>query len=183
MSASPSGEAPGEEARAMTHTRDATPADLPAIDAIFRESFVATFGHLYKPADLASFLARFTPEAWAAEFAEGLAFRVAEDAQGLVGYCKLGPLTLPATPQGPAVEVRQLYLLERGKGSGAAHALMEWAFAAARARGAAELWLSVYIDNHRAKRFYARYGFEDQGPYAFMVGDHQDEDRMMRLVL
>lgn len=164
--------------------RDATEADLPAIDSIFRESFVATFGHLYAPADLATFLARFTPEAWSAEFAgEGFAFRIAEDAHGPFGYCKLGPLALPADPKGPAVELRQLYLLERGKGSGAAQALMDWAIDSARARGAAELWLSVYIDNHRAKRFYQRYGFEDRGPYAFMVGDHQDEDRLMTLEL
>ncbi|MGK6353641.1 N-acetyltransferase family protein [Sphingomonas sp. DT-207] len=165
-------------------TRPATAADLPAIDAIFRESFVATFGHLYAPADLETFLARFTPEAWAAEFAaEGLAFRVAEDDQGPFGYCKVGPLALPATPEGPAMELRQLYLLERGKGTGAAQALMEWAIAVARGRGAAELWLTVYIDNHRAKRFYERYGFEDRGPYLFMVGDHEDEDRLMRLAL
>ena len=152
--------------------RDAAAADLPAIDAIFRESFVATF------------LARFTPEAWAAEFAsEGLAFRIAEDDQGPLGYCKVGPLALPATPDGPAMELRQLYLLERGKGSGAAQALMDWAIATARARGAAELWLSVYVDNHRARRFYERYGFEDRGPYIFKVGDHEDEDRLMRLEL
>ena len=164
--------------------RDATDADLSAIDAIFRASFVATFGHLYAPADLATFLARFTPDAWAAEFAaEGFAFRIAEDAQGPFGYCKLGPLALPARPDGAAVELRQLYLLERGKGSGAAQALMDWAIGTARARGAAELWLSVYIDNHRAKRFYERHGFEDRGPYAFMVGAHEDEDRLMRLKL
>ncbi|HVJ01151.1 MAG TPA: GNAT family N-acetyltransferase [Sphingomonas sp.] len=164
--------------------RDATTADLPAIDAIFRESFAATFAHLYKPHDLATFFARFTPEAWAAEFGNGdYAFRVAEDAQGPFGYCKLGPITLPATPAGPAIELRQLYLLERGKGMGAAQALMQWALDTARARSAREVWLSVYIDNHRAKRFYERYGFEDQGPYAFMVGDHADEDRLMRLVL
>lgn len=166
------------------NTRPATAADLCAIDTIFRESFTATFGHLYSAENLVAFLTRFTPEAWAAEFADPAhAFRIAEDAQGPFGYCKLGPLTLPATPGGPAVELRQLYLLERGKGSGAAQALMEWAIATARDRGAAELWLSVYIDNHRAKRFYERYGFEDRGPYAFMVGDHEDEDRLMRLKL
>jgi ribosomal protein S18 acetylase RimI-like enzyme len=165
-------------------TRDATPADLPAIDSLFRESFVATFGHLYAAHDLETFLAKFTPEAWAQEFATpGFAFRVAEDEQGVAAYLKLGPLQLPAQPQGPALELRQLYALERAKGTGAAQALTGWAIATARARGADELWLSVYIDNHRARRFYARYGFEDMGPYAFMVGDHQDEDRLMRLKL
>ena len=77
--------------------RDATPADLPAIDALFRASFVATFGHLYAPKDLADFLAGFTPEAWAGEFATpDLCFRLAEDKQGLAGFAKTSNLTLPA---------------------------------------------------------------------------------------
>jgi diamine N-acetyltransferase len=168
----------------MIRYRDATPADLPAIDALFRESFVATFGHLYSAENLATFLAKFTAEAWAEEFATpGLAFRLAEDDEGLVGYCKVGPVTLPVASDAGAIELRQLYLRERGKGTGAAQALMGWAIDTARARGAATLWLSVYIDNHRAKRFYERYGFVDRGRYSFMVGDHEDEDRLMSLDL
>ena len=162
-------------------SRDATPADLPAIDALFRESFTTTFGHLYSPQNLAAFLARFTSEAWAREFATpGVAFRVVEDGQGIAAFAKVGDLQLPATPDGPAIELRQLYALDRAKGTGAAAALMDWVFATARTRGAEEVWLSVYIDNHRAQRFYARYGFEDRGRYVFMVGDHEDEDRLMQ---
>lgn len=164
--------------------RDATAADLPAIDALFRESFDATFGHLYAPEDQAAFFAQFTPEAWAAEFAQhDLRFRIAEDDQGLAGFCKISDLGLPAETSAPAMELRQLYLTGRAKGSGAAQALMEWAIEQAGARGAEEVWLSVYIDNHRARRFYERYGFADQGPYKFMVGNHADEDRLMRLTL
>jgi len=164
--------------------RDATAADLPAIDALFRESFVATFGHLYRAEDLAEFLAKFTSEAWASEFAEsGLAFRIAEDADGLAGFAKISNLTLPAETEARTTELRQLYLSERAKGSGAAQALLDWVVAQGRARGSEELWLSVYTDNHRARRFYARNGFEDRGAYHFMVGSHADEDRLMRRML
>ena len=55
--------------------------------------------------------------------------------------------------------------------------------AEARRRGARALYLSVFIDNHRAQRFYARYGFEAVGRYDFMVGTHADEDIIMRLKL
>ena len=44
---------------------------------------------------------------------------------------------------------------------------MDWTIATARARGASELILSVYVDNHRAKAFYTRYGFVDIGRYDF----------------
>lgn len=60
---------------------------------------------------------------------------------------------------------------------------MDWTIATARARGASELILSVYVDNHRAKAFYTRYGFVDIGRYDFPVGDTIDEDRIMRLSL
>lgn len=165
-------------------TRDATAADLPAIDALFRESFVATFGHLYVPEDLAAFLGQFTLEAWTREFhSADHRFRIAEDEQGLTGYAKIGDLTLPAQTEAKTVELRQLYLTERAKGNGTAQALMDWVLDTARERGAGELWLSVYVDNHRARRFYERYGFETQGLYAFKVGNHLDEDHLMRLKL
>ena len=45
------------------------------------------------------------------------------------------------------------------------------------------LYLSVFTDNHRARRFYSRYGFIEEGPYQFMVGNHADEDIVMRLDL
>ena len=161
--------------------RDATAADLPAIDAIFRAAFVATFGHLYAPADLAAFLARFTPEAWAAEFAgDGFAFRVAEDGHGPFGYCKLGPLTLPVEAEQSALELRQLYVLKDYHGAGIAVALMDWALDEARRRDLRELYLTVYIDNVRAKRLYQRYGFEEVGRYDFMVGDQADHDIIMK---
>ena len=43
--------------------------------------------------------------------------------------------------------------------------------------------LSVYIDNHRARRFYERYGFEEVGRHQFRIGDMIDDDRIMRLAL
>ncbi|MCX8476528.1 MAG: GNAT family N-acetyltransferase [Sphingomonas sp.] len=166
------------------HYRDATAADLPAVDALFRESFTATFGHLYAPADLAAFLGKFTPASWEEEFATpGLALRVVEDEGGLLGYCKIGPVTLPVEPVAPTIELRQFYLRERGKGSGAAQALMDWAADTARARGAAHMVLSVFVDNHRARRFYERRGFREIGRYEFRVGNHVDDDRLLSLDL
>jgi RimJ/RimL family protein N-acetyltransferase len=43
--------------------------------------------------------------------------------------------------------------------------------------------LSVYVDNHRARRFYERHGFEPVGRYDFMVGSHADEDLILRHVI
>lgn len=168
----------------MTAFRNATVEDARALEVLFRDSFSATFGHLYAAADLAAFLSGFTTAAWADELARAeVAIRLAFDGDRLVGFAKLAPLTLPLPRRGPAVELRQLYVAESAKGTGIARDLMDWTIATARAHGATELALSVYVDNHRARRFYERYGFDDVGRYTFMVGDHADEDRLMRLVL
>ena len=161
--------------------RDATAADLPAIDRVFRTSFCDTFAHLYRPEDLAHFLGQFTPQAWAEEFNHlGYAFRLAEMNGEVVGFVKLGPSSLPVESSRRFVELRQIYVLKDHHGSGIAKALTDWAIVEARNRGFEELYLTVYVDNHRARRFYGRYGFEPVGPYLFMVGSHADEDIIMR---
>jgi ribosomal protein S18 acetylase RimI-like enzyme len=164
--------------------RDATPADAPAIGLLFRQGFSDTFAHLYDPKDLAAFFAGFSQEAWRDEIANpDFAFRLAEADGALAGFAKLSSPTLPIETPRPATELRQLYVLKAWQGAGIAPALMEWVLAEARRREADALFLSVFIDNHRARRFYERYGFEAVGRYAFMVGAHADEDIIMRLKL
>ena len=100
-----------------------------------------------------------------------------------MGFAKLGPPSLPFRTEGPTAELRQLYVLKPWQGAGVAAALIAWALAEGRRRGAGQMFLSVFVDNHRARRFYARHGFEPVGRYAFMVGSHADEDIIMRLDL
>ena len=169
----------------MTVTyRDGTPADLPDIDVLFRQSFSDTFAHLYKPDDLAAFFDNFTLQAWAEEMAdEGYAFRLAEESGKLVGFAKFGPPSVPVETNAHRAELRQIYILKEWHGQGIAQALMDWALAEARRRHVRELYLTVYVDNLRAKRVYERYGFVAVGRYDFMVGNHADEDIIMRLAL
>jgi len=164
--------------------RSACPEDAPALATFGARSFTETFGHLYDPADLALFLDNHTVEGWSAELADkGFAVRIAEAGGTILGYAKLGPPHLPFVPRGAAAELRQLYVLAPHHGSGIAQALMEWVIDCARHDGAENLYLSVFIDNHRARRFYAKLGFVAEGRYAFMVGNHADEDVVMRLAL
>ena len=164
--------------------RMAAEADLPAIDRVFRTGFRETFGDMYRSEDLDEFLEQFSPQAWLEEYRDpSYAFRIAESDEGAVAFVKLGPLTVPVEPAGPALELRQIYVLRPWQGKGIAEELMEWALAEARARGIAELYLTVFTGNDRARAFYRRYGFVDVGPYAFMVGSHADEDIIMRLAL
>lgn len=161
--------------------RDGEPRDAEALDRIFETSFCDTFAHLYRSEDLETFLSSFGVEDWQSQLEDRrYAFRVAEVDDEPVAYVKLGPLKLPVEPEGQALLLDQLYVLKEHHGSGIARALMDWAVEEARRRRAQELYLTVYVDNHRARRFYDRYGFEAAGRYDFMVGNHADEDIIMR---
>ena len=164
--------------------RRATAADAEALADLGARTFTHTFGHLYEPDDLEIFLQNHSPENWGKDLNDpAFEIRVAESGGQLVGYVKLGPPHLPFEPRGEAAELRQLYVVEEMKGQGVAQALMEWVIGRARDSRADYLYLSVFTENHRARRFYEKYGFEPEGTYAFMVGNHADEDIVMRLKL
>jgi ribosomal protein S18 acetylase RimI-like enzyme len=168
----------------MIRYRDAGVEDSALISGLFEAAFVETFGHLYRPEDLGAFLDKLSAEGFRAELEdEAYRFRLAFEGDVAVGFCKLGPLTLPVSPERPALELRQLYLLKRCHGSGIARMLMDWALEEARRQAAGELYLTVYKDNLRAKAFYRRYGFDYVKPYAFMVGEQADEDEIWRAEL
>lgn len=151
-----------------------------ALADLGRNSFVETFGHLYRPEDLAMFLEDvYAVEGVAAQIASPrYIFRVAEEAGQLVGYCKLGlDVSLDYDPgDRTVVELKQLYLMATHQGVGVAQALMDWTIAEAEAREADEIILSVWAENARAQRFYHKYGFEWIADTYFMVGNHRDDE-------
>ena len=158
--------------------------DAEGLRELFAESFVETFGHLYRPADLREFLDGNSEAKWHANLCDPqVAIRVAELDGELAGFIELAPKKLPYETAAPAIELRRLYLRSSAHGRGISDELMRWALQEAAARGAQELVLSVYVDNHRARRFYERYGFEAVGKYDFMVGSHADEDLILHHII
>jgi ribosomal protein S18 acetylase RimI-like enzyme len=164
--------------------RDAEPGDAEALRALFADSFAETFGHLYPPEDLQAFLDGNNAAKWQANLIDpDVAIRVAEAGGSLAGFIELAPKTLPYESSQPVLELRRLYLRSNVHGLGIADELMRWLIPEARRRGARELVLSVFVDNHRARRFYERHGFVVAGKYDFMVGSHADEDLILKHVI
>lgn len=160
--------------------RLANAVDIAALAQLGETSFVAKFAHLYRPQDLASFLAEaFTPQAIAAEMANpDRLYCLTEVAGKLAGYCKLGLVCgFPEHVRGTrTIELKQLYTDPQMTGIGIGGALLEWALATARQRGYDEMQLSVWSGNHDAQRFYARHGFAKVADVTFRVGEQIDEE-------
>jgi ribosomal protein S18 acetylase RimI-like enzyme len=168
--------------------RPATLDDVPALAALGRESFTAAFGHLYRPDDLAAFLAEVHDEGVVAgEIAASTCrHRLAADNHGaLLGYCKLrypSKLSEHSRAADP-LELSQLYCAGEATGQGVGAALIDWALEQATLGGHDAIHLSVYSGNHGAQRFYARYGFAKIADTIFKVGEQLDEEFLFEKAL
>ena len=173
----------------MTALRPAVPADVPALSELGRTSFTAAFGDLYKPEDLAAFLADYRTPAKFREHLDDPAtlVQVAEERGRLAAYCLIvrgetfeeRPEPRPERP----VFLSQLYCDPARTGRGYGAALIEWVLAEARAWGADAVQLSVFSENYGAQRFYQRYGFAHVADIDFWVGNHRDHEFLYELAL
>ena len=144
--------------------------------------FHDTFAVHNRPEDMAAYMDEaFTPERLRAEIEDPrstilLAFVEDEPA----GYAKLSTGEAPACVAGPRpVELARLYADRAWHGRGVGAALMTATLDAARALGAATLWLGVWERNDRAIAFYRKCGFEPCGSHPFWLGADEQTDVLM----
>ena len=64
-------------------------------------------------------------------------------------------------------EVEQVYVSAAHRGTGVADALLHEAERLVRANGYTRAWLAVVAGNARARRFYERCGWSDDGPFDY----------------
>jgi ribosomal protein S18 acetylase RimI-like enzyme len=169
--------------------RAAALGDAAALARLAREAFIAVFGHLYQPHDLAAFLtAERSEERYAAQIADPVVrIRLAVLDGALVAY-SLIVLGKPfderpePRPQRP-VMLSQLYCAPEATGRGIGAALLDWAIGEARGWGADAVQLSVFSENFGAQRFYRRHGFAHVADIHFWVGQHRDDEYLYELPL
>ncbi len=146
------------------------------------ELFIDTFGHLYSQANLQNFLDRIhSTSAVQSDLESGRHFWIAEIEHRWIGYAKGGPVGVPVE-LGPrkSLELKQLYVRRDFHGQGVSHLLMSEFLRWARECEAVDAYVSCWSENYRALAFYRKYGFEEVGSYTFFVGDHQDDERILR---
>ena len=162
--------------------RRATPDDAGVLTVLGRETFTATFGHLYPAKDLQSFLdAAHTPEqyrAWAVDPAYGL--WIVEADSGVIGYALAGPNTLPHPDAAPGDgELKRIYVTKAAQGLGAGSKLMTAVLDFLNGLNR-PLWIGVWSGNLGAQKLYERHGFAKAGEYEFLVGESRDREFILR---
>lgn len=164
--------------------RRALPDEAPNLANLARDTFVETFGYLYRPEDLDSFLETSQSVAAYAPLLHDprVGIWVAEDPhQALVGFLTAGPCKLPVPQrEDRAGEIRQLYLRAAVHREGLGTRLLMLAIDWLTEQGHAPLYVGVWSGNLGAQRLYARYGFEKVGEYDFPVGNQLDREFILR---
>jgi GNAT superfamily N-acetyltransferase len=133
--------------------RPAAPEDVPAIAAVWHDGW--RDGHLGHVPD--ALVAVRTPESFRTRAAERVAdTTVAVDEGGVAGFIMV-----------TRDEVEQVYVAAGRRGTGLAGLLLEEAERQVAANGYHRAWLAVAPGNERARRFYARSGWVDDGPFVY----------------
>jgi GNAT superfamily N-acetyltransferase len=136
--------------------RPASPADAEAVAAIWLIGW--RDGHLgHVPSDL---VAVRTPQSFSSRAAERVEDTVVAVVDGVVaGFVMV-----------VADEVEQVYVAASYRGSGVAGALLAEAERLVRQGGHDRAWLAVATGNARARRFYERQSWTDEGPFDYPAG-------------
>jgi ribosomal protein S18 acetylase RimI-like enzyme len=166
--------------------RQASYADLSALQAIGRKTFEETFAESNTEENMVAYLEDGFSEAKLGEELqnENSKFFFALLGDEVLGYLKVNVGDAQSEKQDSrAMEIERIYVLQQYHGKQVGFALYEQALAIAKARKAPYIWLGVWEENPRAIRFYQKQGFVEFGEHLFQLGDDAQRDVLMKLVL
>jgi len=105
---------------------------------------------------------------------------VAEYSGHLIGFAQItvGTAINLMASAAPA-ELDRLYVEEPFARQGVGSALLRAAETLSAAAGATDLWLTPWVKNHRALRFYQKHAYIDLGATYFHMGDEKHENRVL----
>jgi GNAT superfamily N-acetyltransferase len=153
--------------------RVATPADALRLSVLATQVWLDTYCTEGVDDSLAREVRRSCgPEAFEARLCEPFRHHVLAEREGgfVQAFVELLPdQSPPLAGLVPGAEVVRLYVQPSAQGQGLGGRLLGAAADWARARQQGGLWLTVWTGNARARRFYARQGFDDRGATHFEI--------------
>jgi len=157
------------------------------IGSIARASFYFTFKDVTPEDDMKTFLeTTYTKENHLKEIMDDqmITYICELPDEGEVGFAQLHlhePKECVSDPD--PIELQRIYVFPNFISFGIGKILMERCIKEAKDLGYKTMWLGVWEGNERAKKFYAKFGFEKVGEHIFQVGQDAQRDFIYQATL
>lgn len=162
------------------------PDDILILQEIARRTFYEAFSSSNSEQDMGKYLEEgFSQIRLSAELNNpNSEFYFAISGDDIIGYLKVNTGEAQTDiKEDNALEVERIYLLKEFHGRKVGQLLLDKALDIARQRGAKYIWLGVWENNARAISFYKKNGFVEFGKHSFLLGDDEQTDILMKLVI
>jgi ribosomal protein S18 acetylase RimI-like enzyme len=165
------------------HYRLGQPADALCISGLATQVFLDTYATDGMRADLAQeALSVYAPDRFESRLSNPATLFVLAERDGhLQGFAEI-----VANAEGPipwlsaGTELVRLYVQRHAHRQGIGQALLQQAEALTRESGKPFLWLSAWVENHRARAFYQAQDYEEVGITHYEFGGNAYENRLFQ---
>lgn len=164
----------------------ATLSDINQLQQISRQTFHETFSAVNTEENMRKYLEEeFSTEKLSDELDNNDSeFYFALLDNDVIGYLKLNiGQSQTEIKDDKAIELERIYVLKEFHGKRVGQLLYEKAVLIARQRNIDYLWLGVWEKNLRARNFYQKNGLVDFDKHIFRLGNDEQTDIMMKLIL
>ncbi len=162
--------------------------DLIKLQTISRSTFAQTFDEHNNPDDMQAYLnASFSAEKLSAELNNknsAFYFAIDNNINTVVGYLKVNTGDAQSEKKDlNAFEIERIYVDKAYFGKKVGQILFDKAIEIAKSKKVSYVWLGVWEENHRALAFYTKNGFVAFDKHLFKLGNDEQTDIMMKLIL
>ncbi|GFP76274.1 GNAT family N-acetyltransferase [Clostridium fungisolvens] len=160
--------------------------EVEKIKYIGEKTFYETFANENTEEDMENYLREnFSYEQVESEVKNSSSrFYIVENNEEVVAYMKVN-FDKAQTEEGHenSLEVQRIYVLQQCKGKQIGKRLIQKAIELGSEINLNYVWLGVWEHNVNAIRFYEKLGFEKFDTHIFVLGDDEQTDNLMKLVL
>ena len=166
--------------------KECSSEDIIKIKYIGEKTFYETFSSQNTKEDMEDYLnENFSYEQIESEIKNNASkFYIVEHDKEVVAYMKVN-FDQAQTEKGhnDTLEVQRIYVLQEYKSNHIGKRLIEKAIEMGRDHHLNYIWLGVWEDNINAIKFYEKQGFEKFDTHVFKLGEDEQTDDLMKLIL
>lgn len=167
-------------------TVEVAPDEMRPLQEISKRTFYETFSGSNTESDMQKYLDEsFAVSKLESEHSDpNSKFYFAKLGGNVVGYLKVNfGQSQTELKDEKSLEIERIYVLSEFHGKKVGQALYDQAIQLAVRRNLEYVWLGVWEENPRAIAFYKKNGFVEFDKHVFMLGEDEQTDVLMKLVL